>query len=63
MGLPAVRATGQPLPRVGDLVIRGYFVAVDPGSAGERVLAGFGSGAAELRTMVEGYLNLMTAQT
>jgi len=41
-------------------VIRGYFVAVDKGSAGERVLVGFGSGAAELRTVVEGYL--MTAQ-
>jgi len=55
MGLPAVQAVGQPGPRVGDLVIRGYFVSVDEGSAGKRVLIGFGSGAAELRTVVEGY--------
>jgi hypothetical protein len=55
MGLPAVQAVGQPGPQVGDLVIRGYFVSVDEGSAGKRVLIGFGSGAAELRTVVEGY--------
>ncbi len=55
MGLPAVRAMGQPAPRVGDIVIRGYFVSIDEGAAGKRVLIGFGSGAAELRTVVEGY--------
>ena len=55
MGLPAVRPAGQPAPRVGDIVIRGYFVSVEEGSAGKRVLIGFGSGAAELRTVVEGY--------
>jgi Domain of unknown function (DUF4410) len=60
MGLPAVQAAGQPAPRVDDLVLRGYFVSVDQGSAGKRVLVGFGSGAAELRTAVEGYQ--MTAQ-
>ena len=60
MGLPAVQAAGQPPPRVGDIVIRGSFVSVEEGSAGERVLVGFGSGAADLRTVVEGYL--MTAQ-
>ena len=36
-------------------MIRGYFVSVDEGSAAKRVLIGFGSGAAELRTVVEGY--------
>jgi hypothetical protein len=56
MGLPAVRAEGQPLPKVGDLVIRGYFVSVSEGSAGARVLVGFGSGASEMKTAVEGYL-------
>ena len=55
MGLPAVRAAGQPAPRVGDIVIRGYFVSIDEGGAGKRILIGFGSGAAELRTLVEGY--------
>jgi hypothetical protein len=56
MGLPAVQAAGQPPPRVGDLVIRGYFLSVDEGSARERMLLGFGSGAAQLKTAVEGYL-------
>jgi hypothetical protein len=60
MGLPAVLAAGQPPPNVGDLVIMGYFVSVQQGSAAERVLIGFGSGAADLKTVVEGYL--MTAQ-
>jgi hypothetical protein len=60
MGLPAVRAAGQSPPRLDDIVLRGYFVSVDEGRAGRRVLLGFGSGAAELKTAVEGYQ--MTAQ-
>ena len=60
MGLPAVPAAGQPPPQVNDIVIRGYFVSVDEGSAAERVMVGFGAGAAELGTAVEGYQ--MTAQ-
>jgi hypothetical protein len=60
MGLPAVQAAGQPAPRADDIVLRGYFVSVDEGSATHRVLVGFGTGAAELRTAVEAYQ--MTAQ-
>jgi len=60
MGLPAVQAVGQPPPRVGDIVIKGSFVTVQEGSAGKRVLLGFGSGASDLKTVVEGYQ--MTAQ-
>ena len=60
MGLPAVAAVGQPPPQVDDIVLRGYFVSIDEGSAGRRVLVGFGSGAAEMRAAVEGYQ--MTAQ-
>jgi len=56
MGLPAVRAAAQPPPDVGDIVIRGYFVTVDTGSAVERIALGFGAGAASLSTVVEGYL-------
>jgi hypothetical protein len=55
MGLPAVVAAGQPAPRVDDIVLRGYFVSVDQGSATQRVLVGFGAGAAELKTAVEAY--------
>src|SRR5918996_4258065 len=60
MGLPAVLAADQPTPQVNDIVIRGYFVSVDQGSAAKRVLIGFGTGDAELSTAVEGYQ--MTAQ-
>jgi hypothetical protein len=60
MGLPAVRTVGQPAPEVDDIVLRGYFVSIDEGSATKRVLVGFGSGAAEMRVAVEGYQ--MTAQ-
>lgn len=55
-GLPAVRAPGQPAPRVGDIVLMGYFASVDSGSAVKRIVLGFGSGSAELKTAVEGYL-------
>jgi hypothetical protein len=60
IGLPAVQAAGQPMPRPGDGVLAGYFLAVDPGNATERVVLGFGAGGAELKTVVKGYL--MTAQ-
>jgi hypothetical protein len=60
MGLPAVPAAGQPAPRPDDIVLRGYFVSVDEGSASKRVLVGFGSGASDLRTAVEAYQ--MTAE-
>jgi hypothetical protein len=56
LGLPAVRAAGQPGPQVGDGLIVGYFTTVDPGSATERVVLGFGAGGAELKTVVRGYL-------
>ena len=60
MGLPAVAAAGQPAPAVNDIVIRGYFVSINEGSASERVMVGFGAGAAELSTAAEGYV--MTPQ-
>jgi hypothetical protein len=55
MGLPAMRAEGQPAPQIDDIVLRGYFVSIEEGSAGKRVVVGFGSGAAEMRAAVEGY--------
>jgi hypothetical protein len=54
-GLPAVRAMGQPVPQLNDILIRGYFVSADEGSAAKRMLVGFGSGSAELTTAVEGF--------
>jgi Domain of unknown function (DUF4410) len=55
MGLPAVCATGQPAPRVNDILIKGYLLSVQEGSTGKRILIGFGSGNAELKTLVEGF--------
>ena len=55
MGLPAVQAAGQAPPQPNDIVIKGNFYGVEQGSTGKRVLLGFGSGAAELRTAVEVY--------
>jgi hypothetical protein len=60
MGLIAVRAVGQPAPQVGDGLVVGYFTTVNPGSATERVVLGFGEGGAQLKTVVRGYL--MTAE-
>jgi len=55
MGLPAERATRVPKPQINDIVIRGYLVSVDEGSAAKRIVLGFGSGSSELTTAVEGF--------
>ena len=55
MGLPAVQAAGQPPPQPGDLVVKGLFYGVKEGNEAERILVGFGFGAADLRTAVEVY--------
>jgi hypothetical protein len=56
MGLPAtVHVDGRTEPRVGDLILVGYLTSVDEGSALKRMVLGFGSGSAEIRTHVEGY--------
>jgi len=54
MGLPGVRAAEQ-RPQPGDMVLKGYFKSMDEGSAAKRVMLGFGSGSAELNTVVKGY--------
>jgi hypothetical protein len=45
---------GTPVPE-GDLVIKGYLVSVREGSEAQRIVVGFGKGASELKTVVEGY--------
>ena len=55
MGLPAVRVSSGAAPQVNDIVIRGYLVSVETGSAAKRMTIGFGSGGSELATAVEGY--------
>jgi hypothetical protein len=55
MGFSAVRGTGASAPEVGDGVIRGYLVSVQPGKAGQRFVIGLGVGASQLDVVVEGY--------
>ena len=55
MGLNAERATGAVQPVDGDLILVGYFTTFDEGSRLERMVIGFGTGAAELQTRVEAY--------
>jgi uncharacterized protein DUF4410 len=58
MGLSAVEADPGSTPQVGDGVIRGYLVSVEGGGMGsavKRFAVGFGSGTAEMDTVVEGF--------
>ena len=59
MGMPAIEAGPGSSPQIGDGIIRGYIVSTEGGSAGgmvKRMVIGFGSGTAEMNTVVEGYL-------
>jgi uncharacterized protein DUF4410 len=55
MGLSAAQAGPGAAPQVGDGIIRGDLVSVQGGGAVKRFVIGFGAGAAELNTVVEGY--------
>ncbi len=55
MGFPAELAGSGATPQLGDLVLKGAFISIDEGSRLKRMLIGFGAGAAELKTFVEGY--------
>jgi hypothetical protein len=55
MGLPAAAAGPGTVPQVNDIVIRGYLLSIKEGSAAKRVAIGFGAGASELNTLVDGF--------
>jgi hypothetical protein len=55
MGLPAKRAIHGKKHEVHDIVLRGYLLSIDEGSAAKRLVIGFGAGASQLTTMVEGF--------
>jgi Domain of unknown function (DUF4410) len=55
MGLPAVQVTTPPTLQLNDIVLRGYLVSVEAGSAAKRMTVGFGSGGSELTTAAEAY--------
>jgi hypothetical protein len=50
---------GVTRPQINDILIRGYLVSIQEGSAAKRVAIGFGSGASELKTAVEGFRDSM----
>ena len=54
-GLPAEHDEEGSAPGMGDLLIQGEFVSIDPGSRTKRLLIGFGAGAGKLETHVELY--------
>jgi hypothetical protein len=60
MGMPAARAMAGTTPQINDIVIRGYLISYNAGSAAKRIMIGFGSGASDLKVAVEGFQ--MTAQ-
>jgi hypothetical protein len=60
MGMPAARAMAGTTPQINDIVIRGYLISYNAGSAAKRFMIGFGSGASDLKVAVEGFQ--MTAQ-
>jgi len=60
MGLPGARGSSGTNPEINDLVIKGYLLSLDEGSATKRVAVGFGSGASHLSAVAEGFQ--MTAQ-
>lgn len=60
MGMLSARASSGTTPAINDLVIRGYLLSIDEGSATKRVAVGFGSGASHLSVAAEGFQ--MTAQ-
>jgi hypothetical protein len=60
MRMPAEHAVTGTKPQINDLVIRGYLVSFNEGSAAKRIMIGFGSGASDLKVAVEGFQ--MTAQ-
>jgi len=55
LGMPAQQVPAGTQPQLNDLVIRGYLLSVNEGSAVKRVTIGFGSGSSDLQTAVEGF--------
>lgn len=55
MGMPSEKALAGTEPQINDIVLRGYLISFDEGSAAKRVAIGFGSGGSELKVAVEGF--------
>ncbi|HMP83787.1 MAG TPA: DUF4410 domain-containing protein [Verrucomicrobiota bacterium] len=55
MGMPGLLSAPATTPQINDIVIRGYLVSINQGSAAKRVGIGLGAGSSELKVLVEGY--------
>jgi len=55
LGMPAAQATTDTKPQLNDLMIRGYIISIKEGDAKKRFGIGFGEGASEMKTAVEGF--------
>ncbi|MDR4506647.1 MAG: DUF4410 domain-containing protein [Candidatus Brocadiaceae bacterium] len=55
MGMPAQRYDNEMMPEINDILIRGYLLTINEGSAVKRMTIGFGSGASTLQVAAEGY--------
>jgi hypothetical protein len=55
LGMPAAQATKETKPQLNDLMIRGYIISIKEGDAKKRFGIGFGEGASEMKTAVEGF--------
>jgi len=55
LGMPAQRPSTDTKPQLNDLVIRGYIISLKEGDAKKRFGIGFGEGASEMKTAVEGF--------
>jgi hypothetical protein len=53
LGIPTANASAATRPRLNDLVIEGALLSVQEGSAGGRIIVGFGVGGSELKVAVE----------
>ena len=55
MGMSAELAKVGSTPQINDIVIKGYLISYNEGSAEKRIFIGFGSGASNLKVAVEGF--------
>lgn len=55
LGLPGAEVAIGTQPQLNDIVIKGYLLSVQEGSATKRMALGLGAGTSELRTAVEGF--------
>jgi len=55
MGMPSTHAVTGSTPQINDIVIKGYLLSFDEGSAVKRVAIGLGAGDSNLQVAVEGF--------